>query len=143
MRTLCHQTGFTLIELMITLAILAVVTSIAASSYTGYITEARINVAHNNVESLRLFMEDHYLTQGTYSAVSEQTIYTQSDQASELDTYYGWSPSDRQYTYTVTTTTDSWDILVEHPSGIWLRCQQRMDNCCAKGDAGALKTNCP
>lgn len=54
------QIGFSLIELVVTVAILAVVTSIAIPSYNGYILGARMTEAKNNIASLKLAEEEFF-----------------------------------------------------------------------------------
>lgn len=58
--------GFTLIELMITVAILGVVASIAIPAYTGYIKTAKMSEAQNNLAALRLAEEEFYLENNEY-----------------------------------------------------------------------------
>ncbi len=58
--------GFTLIEMLITLAILAVVASIAIPAYTGYIKTAKMSEAHNNLAALRLAEEEYFLENNSY-----------------------------------------------------------------------------
>jgi len=68
-----YSHGFTLVELMIAIAIISVIAAIAIPAYNGYITEARIAAARSNIDSLRLFLEDYRLDNGTYVGPSGST----------------------------------------------------------------------
>ncbi len=59
--------GFTLIELMIVVAILAIVTTIAVPAYTGYIKTAENTEGWNNLNSLQLALEEYYMENGQYT----------------------------------------------------------------------------
>ena len=77
------QHGFTLIELMVTVAILAVVASIAIPAYNGYITTARMSEANNALAELKLAEEEYYLENNTYFSGAS---------TSALSAY--WTPSE-------------------------------------------------
>ncbi|MEL6721673.1 MAG: prepilin-type N-terminal cleavage/methylation domain-containing protein [Pseudomonadota bacterium] len=136
-----HKSGFTLIELLITLAVMSMLTTAGAYYYQNYVQATYLNVAKINAQSLRIFLADHYLQHGTYLATSEQNTYHKAD----LNAYFGWQPEGdkNQYTYTVTTTEQSWDIVITHTSGNWLRCEQRMQICCGPDTPEATSLACP
>lgn len=73
--------GFTLIELMITIAIIGVVASIAIPAYTGYITTARMAEADNNLAAIRLAEEEYFLENNKYfeGKTSDSTLSNASD----------------------------------------------------------------
>lgn len=58
--------GFTLIEMLITLAILGIVASIAIPAYNGYIKTAKMTEANNNLAALRLALEENFLENNSY-----------------------------------------------------------------------------
>jgi type IV pilus assembly protein PilE len=63
-----YARGFTLIELMITIAIIAVLTSIALPSYTDYVTRSKLAEAYAHLADLRVKMEQSYLDNRRYNA---------------------------------------------------------------------------
>ena len=105
--------GFTLIELMIVVGILAIIAAIAIPSYTGYITTSRQSAAAANAQPLRLAEEDYWLDNGTYVAGSWIP-----DGAKTLETgALGWRPDgdDGDFDYQVTISgTNSATITVTH-----------------------------
>ena len=58
--------GFTLLELMITVAILGILAAVSIPAYNGYITTAKMTEAHNNLAALRLAEEEYFLENNTY-----------------------------------------------------------------------------
>ena len=58
--------GFTLIEVMITVAIVAILAAVAIPSYTDYITRSKIQEATSSLLSMRTKMEQFFQDQRTY-----------------------------------------------------------------------------
>lgn len=61
------QRGFTLIELMITVVIVAILASIALPSYTDYITRGKLSEASSMLADLRVKLEQHYQDNRSYA----------------------------------------------------------------------------
>jgi type IV pilus assembly protein PilE len=72
-----RENGFTLIEVLITLAILAILAAIAYPMYTGYITGSKRTEAKTNLQSLRLLIEQYNAENGKYSPASATYTYTE------------------------------------------------------------------
>jgi len=62
-----YAKGFTLIELMITVAIIAVLSAIALPSYSDYVTRSKFSEAYAHLADLRVKMEQAYLDNRRYS----------------------------------------------------------------------------
>ena len=58
--------GFTLIEVMIVVGIVAILSAIAIPSYSEYIRRARITEATSNLGTMRLKMEQYFQDNRTY-----------------------------------------------------------------------------
>ena len=61
------QKGFTLIELMIAIAVIAILSAIAIPSYTDYIRRARITEATAALASMRVKFEQFFQDNRTYA----------------------------------------------------------------------------
>lgn len=75
MSSLCNariakQRGFTLIEVMIVVAIVGILTAIAYPSYTEHIRKSRRADAQSALMELAQFMERRFTTTGSYSAAA-------------------------------------------------------------------------
>jgi type IV pilus assembly protein PilE len=60
--------GFTLLELMIAVAVMAILAAIALPSYTDYITRSKLTEAHQVLSDLRVKQEQTFQDNRTYSA---------------------------------------------------------------------------
>ena len=53
-----RQTGFTLVEIRIAVAILAIIAAIAIPMYDGYVLEARYGTAQQDIGQIQLILDD-------------------------------------------------------------------------------------
>ena len=101
------QPGFTLIELMITVAIIAILAAIALPSYKNYIVKSHRTEAQAAMLSLAQYLESKYNASFSYPA--EANIPPSLKNPSNVSTYYTISVSiaNASQTYTITATPTS------------------------------------
>jgi type IV pilus assembly protein PilE len=63
-----RQSGFTLIEVMITIAIIAILVGIALPSYTSYVTRGKIQEGTTALLAMRVKMEQYFQDNRSYAS---------------------------------------------------------------------------
>jgi len=99
--------GFTLVELMIVVAIIAILTSIAVPAYNGYVLRAKISEAASALAATRVKMEQYFQDQRNYSGGGGITPPCQAGSVAPLPTakYFTFACTNLgATTYTVTAT---------------------------------------
>ncbi len=107
--------GFTLIELMIVVAILSILAVLAIPAYNGYITTARQGMSRGNIEALRIAVEDYRLDNMAAGYLALDGLTYDPGGAQTLRTgVLGWTPDgDRdEFIYTIAATATNFTITV-------------------------------
>lgn len=108
------QHGFTLIELMITVAIVGILASVALPSYNDYIRRGQIPEAFNALSDFRTKMEQYYQDNRNYGSAAAC-----ADNATAI-AWNGFSPAGAKYfTYACATsnTQQSYTITATGSGG--------------------------
>ncbi len=106
--------GFSLIELMIAVAIIAIVAGIALPAYQGYISTSREGALVSSITTMNVFQEDYRLRTGAYVAGS----YTNGVPDAAL-AVLDWDPNDDDVDFVVTTNGGtSYDVTATDSSGM-------------------------
>lgn len=95
--------GFTLIEVMIVVAIIAILASIALPAYNEYVLRARLVEATNELSTMRARMEQHFQDNRTYQTSGSFTAPCLTSTTSGLFTV-NCTGNLAATTYTITAT---------------------------------------
>lgn len=98
--------GFTLLELLVSVAIIGILVAVAVPQYRGYVDSTRLNNAKNNLRAIYMKEQEYYTNNNVYyspgacgnnAAVINTNLF--GGQSIIVDSYY-------TYCITQTTTTD-------------------------------------
>ena len=82
-RHVLRREGFTLVEMMIVVAILGILTAIAVPAYMNYVSGAKKAEAKTNLQSLKLLIEQYYSENSKYcpaaSCSGQSYAYAEND----------------------------------------------------------------
>ena len=71
------QQGFTLIELMIVVAVIGVLAAIALPQYQNYVKKSQLGAALSTVAALKVNVEDYIATNGAFPSVQSDAMGTE------------------------------------------------------------------
>lgn len=101
--------GFTLIELMVTVAIVAILAAVALPSYTSYVQRGKITEATSTLSELRLRAEKYFADNRSYqpTPASGFTVgFNTTVTGTQYFTYSCTAPTAATFTCTATGTGD-------------------------------------
>lgn len=104
--------GFTLIELMIVIAIIGIIAAIAIPAYSGYMATARMAEAKNNIAALKLAEEEYFLENNKYFYDTSEDNATLKSWSDDLWTATG-GDNGVNFTYTVSGSGAQYTITAK------------------------------
>jgi type IV pilus assembly protein PilE len=127
-----HNKGFTLIELMIVVVVVAILASIALPSYRDYITKSRARAAGADLMAASTALENIY-----QRTLSYPTVATTGTTAATQTALTTWAPAMGDFfTYTLTSTSASYD-LASTGTGVMSGCNLTLDESNNRGITSA------
>ncbi|MNZ96517.1 Fimbrial protein precursor [compost metagenome] len=114
--------GFTLIELMIVVAIVAILASIAMPAYNSYIDKSRIKAAQADLVALSLNLENAYQRTLAYPAA------TPADTAATKTAFPGWHPAESRFGYSVNSAAAAYSVTATGSGGRLNGCTIKLTN---------------
>jgi len=107
-----RENGFTLIELMIVVAVIAIISAIAMPLYSGYVNTSRQAVLVNNISTMEIFQEDRRMRTGAYLTVAAD--------AAAIEAGINWTPQGDEVgtTYSIAAGAGtSYQVTATSPEG--------------------------
>ena len=107
--------GFSLLELLVAVVIVAIITAIAVPLYRGHVTTARDAALIEQMATMTVFQEDRRLRTGAYGS----GVYDAANNIETLTAAIGWRPSapDGKNYAVVANGGNSWTVTAADANG--------------------------
>lgn len=96
--------GFTLMELLVTITIVAIIAAIAIPSYAEYVSRGKRAAARSALLAAASFLERNFTTNGCYNFASVADCQSQSGVGLSLPAALSRAPGDGRASYVVTVS---------------------------------------
>ena len=117
LKKLTDRKGFTLIELMIVIAIIGILAAIAIPQFTAYRDRAYNSSAKSDLRNLTGAQEAYYIEAGTYSNSVSQLKVTSYGLSTTTDVIMGGSAGLSGYSFSAYHSTGNQTYSVTGPGG--------------------------
>ncbi len=127
------QPGFTLIEMMITVAIVAILAAIALPAYNSYVTKSNIKAAQADLVALSLNLENYYQKQlgypvSTASGTTSIQCALIGNPSPCTSPSSGWQPSQSStFGYSINSTATTYTVTATGTGGTVNGCVITLD----------------
>ena len=106
------QSGYTMIELMVAVGMIAVLSAVALPVYNNYVATSRVGALVNNIATVEVFEEDFRLRNGVY----QPGVFNGVPDADLL--LLGWQPQQNDGTvYTIVLAGGSYQVTADDSVG--------------------------
>lgn len=105
--------GFTLIELMVVIAIISILASIAIPQYNDYVRRASLQEAFSNLSDFKVKLEQFYQDNRSYGTVGQAIPCGHDGTANRID----FSPANSKFAYTCALTGDDPQVFLVTATG--------------------------
>jgi type IV pilus assembly protein PilE len=106
-----NQQGVTLIELVVTAAILAILAGIAIPAYKGYMKTSHKSECQNEMAAIKLAEAEFFLDSNSYfSGTDVNDLYNKSNNIYQPSSAAKSTKTECDYSVTITTSPDTYTI---------------------------------
>lgn len=129
-----YRSGFTLIELMITIAIVGILAGIALPAYSSYVEKSKLRTAQSDVVALGMAMENIRQRTLAYSTIVATDTVT--------DEVTSWAPASAaaDFTFSVVSGGSAFDITATGANSL-AGCSVKLDEAGVRETSGCSYTN--
>lgn len=124
-KLLSSNRGFTLIELMIVVAVIGILASIALPAYTGYVERAKASEAVNVLSAVSIKMEQKFQDTGVYACITaawSQNYFNFTCDATAADFTLNATGVDSMAAYGYSINAAEQHATTAHPKGATNAC---------------------